>query len=983
MGNKQTTGRGKTHTGPWWVSMLEEEASTTHILPALPLLISSSSLKPLGEETAPRCALDALDAAGCTPLPHASIPLPTPPPSAPTPAPPPPVKRSVYTLEEIGKEGVGADEVGGKGHHLGRISQAVEGVDVPDAIVVSSSVYRQVVGPLVEGVGGEGESPAEVVAQVRDAIGRVEMEEAAAAVRDSVAAFVQAAVAERPDTLFAVRSSATVEDGGAKGGKGGSMAGLAETFLCVPGRVDDVCHKIVECWASLWSERVGVYLAGKETDADWVRVLGEVGMAVVVQVMVVADRAGVTFTTNPLSGNERTMVVEAVHGLGEGLVSGAVDGAKYEVCWGSLAPGRRPEDLLIVPASSEGNVLQASKFDYVGGAVVETELEETTEAGTFPYGNPESGWTRYAELGRICQASLAIARASGRPQDVEWVVERGTGRVFVTQARPITAITINRTDVEFDWASGFTRKSWLSMTLTSATGYHASRLQGTPAEEVAPFDVKHNFTRDFYGIIYINRLGVSVLDHAQKHSEMLEVKAASGALARRAVALCAHIETEIIPRCWTMLSLLDEMPMHRLALVLRTLLSERLELAYHSFTTGNVARKAVAQATAEGLDVVAALHGLSPRASLPTTKLDALVESFMASGECAAELLDWVDGEEGSLDGVGEKVRELSPEVGEGLDAYVIEFFYLSAHDEDIGAQDRWYDCPGIPYGRFVDRLCQRVGGAGASGGASGSASEGGEGSAGGEVGGEVVEMLRTYTLAKERVHETYCKLNMFLRHGLERFAARAWAAGAEMGAGIGGLTGWDVHHLSFEFVTMWLERVARGKLRDKAAGREFVHLEGEREVFQHAVIKDMFAKWETPSVLRPRMSAGRHVGGRRSRGEGSSEKGGSEFVGKPASAGNVTGRAVVAETLEDALERVEEGDILVTKMTTPAWTLLFARLGGLIIATGSVLSHGAVVARELDLPCVILRNALSKVGDGDMVEVGGGEGVVRICGSC
>lgn len=246
-------------------------------------------------------------------------------------------------------------------------------------------------------------------------------------------------------------------------------------------------------------------------------------------------------------------------------------------------------------------------------------------------------------------------------------------------------------------------------------------------------------------------------------------------------------------------------------------------------------------------------------------------------------------------------------------------------------------------------------------------------------MGGEVVEMLRTYTLAKERVHETYCKLNMFLRHGLERFAARAWAAGAEMGAGMGGLTGWDVHHLSFEFVAMWLERVARGKLGDKAAGREFVHLEGEREVFQHAVIKDMFAKWDTPSVLRPRMSAGRRRSGRASRRGGGVGNGDGEFVGKPASAGSVMGRVVVAETLEDALERVSEGDILVTKMTTPAWTLLFARLGGLIIATGSVLSHGAVVARELDLPCIVLRDALSKVGDGSWVELDGGEGVVKI----
>jgi pyruvate,water dikinase len=84
-----------------------------------------------------------------------------------------------------------------------------------------------------------------------------------------------------------------------------------------------------------------------------------------------------------------------------------------------------------------------------------------------------------------------------------------------------------------------------------------------------------------------------------------------------------------------------------------------------------------------------------------------------------------------------------------------------------------------------------------------------------------------------------------------------------------------------------------------------------------------------------------------------------------------VTGRAVVALTPGDALERIEPGDVLVTGYTTPAFNVVMPILAGVVTSSGGANSHTAVVARELGIPAVIgLADALDRVGDGATVTV-------------
>ncbi|PWF39448.1 PEP/pyruvate-binding domain-containing protein [Massilia glaciei] len=102
------------------------------------------------------------------------------------------------------------------------------------------------------------------------------------------------------------------------------------------------------------------------------------------------------------------------------------------------------------------------------------------------------------------------------------------------------------------------------------------------------------------------------------------------------------------------------------------------------------------------------------------------------------------------------------------------------------------------------------------------------------------------------------------------------------------------------------------------------------------------------------------------------------ELVGIAVSPGRATGRVKI---LRNAHEKaIEKGDVLVAFTTDPGWTPLFVNAVAVVLEVGGVLQHGAVVAREYGKPCVVgIGDVLTRLHDGQMVEVDGTTGVVRI----
>ena len=89
-----------------------------------------------------------------------------------------------------------------------------------------------------------------------------------------------------------------------------------------------------------------------------------------------------------------------------------------------------------------------------------------------------------------------------------------------------------------------------------------------------------------------------------------------------------------------------------------------------------------------------------------------------------------------------------------------------------------------------------------------------------------------------------------------------------------------------------------------------------------------------------------------------------------------------VARVIEDfsQIDRLEEGDILVTRFTDTGWTSKFAILSGIVTEYGGILCHAAIVSREYGIPAIVCcKNAMEKIRDGQTIEVNGTTGEVKL----
>jgi pyruvate,water dikinase len=283
---------------------------------------------------------------------------------------------------------------GGKGASLARMTSL--GLPVPPGYVVPAEALAAAL--------SDGGAELRELARRRDAdaaqalIRTVELD---AGLRDAVLG-AYAALGDG-DPPVAVRSSACAEDSEAA-----SFAGQQETYLHVRGP-DQVRARIRDCWASFFSERALFYRAEKGS-------LHDLGMAVVVQRMVQADIAGVLFTCDPVHKRADRMVVEAVLGLGEAVVSGQVTPDHYVLKRdGSVKKAHVHAQPYAIVARPEGGVAERPLDAGEGGARKATD--EVLVA--------------LARIGDHLEQRL------GRPQDIEWAVQ--DGEIFVLQARPVTA----------------------------------------------------------------------------------------------------------------------------------------------------------------------------------------------------------------------------------------------------------------------------------------------------------------------------------------------------------------------------------------------------------------------------------------------------------------------------------------------------------------------------------------------------------------
>jgi len=311
---------------------------------------------------------------------------------------------AIVRLDDV--HGDDIETVGGKAASLGEMVAA--GLPVPPAFVVTTGAYRS----FLEEAGIEGELFDAVDVATDDSRALAEAAERAQGLiretplPDSLREEILGAYDELgEDASVAVRSSATAEDL-----EGASFAGQQETFLNVTR--PDLLERVRDCWASLFTQRALYYR--KEQGFDH----ASVDIAVVVQVMVDADKSGVLFTSHPSTGAP-VVTIEAAWGLGEAVVSGAVTPDNYVL-------NRATGEL-------ETETVAEKKLMHVRDA----ETGETVERQV-----PEEKRTERVldddELGELLEIAETIESYYGEPQDVEWAV--ADGEVYLLQSRPVTTI---------------------------------------------------------------------------------------------------------------------------------------------------------------------------------------------------------------------------------------------------------------------------------------------------------------------------------------------------------------------------------------------------------------------------------------------------------------------------------------------------------------------------------------------------------------
>jgi pyruvate,water dikinase len=758
------------------------------------------------------------------------------------------------------------------------------------------------------------------------------------------------------DPAMAVRSSSTAEDLPEM-----SFAGQLETYLNVRGG-DNVLTAVKRCWASLWTPRAIGYRARLGIQS------GDVSLAVVVQRLVEADSAGILFTLNPVTGDRNQMMINAGWGLGEAIVSGKVT----------------PDTFVL---------------DTRTGAIVSQEIAQKDvmtallSAGTQDEPVPEEKRKRAAiepgEIAELFRLGKKIEHLYGQPMDIEWA-EQG-GSIFILQARPITALGETRPTLE--WKLPRPRGSYWRSSVIELLPDPLSPLfatLGLPAWNDATLQLTRSLG---VGELYPEQLMVTINEYAYYDLEVRfkwKVVLNMARMLPKGVRLLSRARTRWLEEArpqyaaavaeWGKRNL-STTPATQLFAAARIIVkaaaehyvavqsgilpaSYLTESVFTKFYNSLIKRKGDPPALVFllGFDSVPiqaekSLFDLATWArrqpdlaayleSVPSPEIVAAYRSSTAPIEDSRSWGEFRSRFAEHLNSFGHAIYDLdfAKAVGDDDPAPLLEAlkFYVSGQ----GAS---------PYERQAAAVAER-------------------GQASRSLAGRLdPPRSRLFQLLLEKAQQ-YAPLREdaladvglgwpLLRRML-REAGRRLAAASAIGEPD------DIFWLKLDEAEAGAAALDAGRAvedyRETVAARRETW-ERERKV--------------TPPVVLPVQGGGRFLGmdfrkwmpARADQGRANSIK------GVAASPGRVTGTARVIHGPAE-FDQMRGGDILVAKITTPAWTPLFALASGLATDVGGPLSHGSIVAREYRIPAVLGTGvATERISSGQTVTVDGDAGEVTL----
>ncbi len=872
-----------------------------------------------------------------------------------------------------GEETASASVIGAKAHSLQQISAF--GLRVPPSLVLPTGFFEpwfalvQRLPCWSDWLGGQRAQWPALCAAIKAAALALPVSDAQRQVLDTLSTRL---AGHGPAQRFAVRSSAPDEDSA-----GASFAGLYETELGVP--ATGVEQAIRRCFAACLDYRVFAYREAQGMALD------KLAMAMIVQLQVDSEVAGVGFSINPLTNDFDEAAIDANWGLGESVVSGIATPDHFVVDKLTGAAIERQ------PGAKQVSATLAA----IGGTI------------SGPHPRRAEFCLGDAQLRELNAAICQLETLYGHPVDMEWAY--ANGQLFILQARPITAYV--PLPAEMLTAPGTRRVLYMDVALSKGMTSNAAispigldwlgrdmanMLRHCTGK--AAFDMK---SPD--GLLYLGGgrmyMNLSNLLWFSSPAQLAKGSAATDQLTADILSSIDSSRYRAARRPAWIWPVLRNLPLvlWRLRRALWRVL--RAVLAPHSTWRLYLRDRQAFEARYSGsmgkdlpLDEFQRSYGVTAIASIIDVDLPALgigvlagvVAQSLAGGRSAEEkaLAEQLSrGTSGNLVvdmgiQVFRMAKMLDAEAFKDLESLRDRIEQRQLPAPFLAAWDRFmasYGCRGpgemdLANSHYADDpmlVLRQMSFVANSGGAFDPESSHRQLVQQrqqayqalllrfGWFRGALLRRANTLMVMFAGTRDTPKQHNLMYQHAARK---RLLAEGARLVHG-GRL---DRPEQVFDLTVPDLQAAAGDPALDlRELGRQRTRFAGKLKTHVRTF----------PAVIDSR--------GRILRAPRRAERPG-EITGMAVSPGVVSGRI---KRLHSAHEKtVEEGDILVAFTTDPGWTPLFINAAAVILEVGGVLQHGAVVAREYGKPCVAgIADVLGRFTDGQLVEVDGTAGIVRI----
>lgn len=890
-------------------------------------------------------------------------------------------------------DGANVSAVGGKGANLSLLTRA--GFEVPPGFTITAGAYSS----FLAGSGLDGKIGT-ILARL-DFADTTMLDQATGEIRQLICATelpqaLAQAIGEAygklgADTFVAVRSSGVAEDM-----EGASFAGMHDTYLDIRG-VDALLDAVRRCWASLWTARATSYrqVKGfKHLDCP---------IALVIQTMVESEVSGVVFTGNPMNSATNEMIINASWGLGEAIVGGITT----------------PDDFVVDNRSFE--ILDRR----LGAKEIRVVRDKKTGVGTVHETNDETQRAAYSLTDQQVKDLAVVASRVQKhyedfPQDIEWGLREG--KFYVLQSRPITGVEFSwdadvvasciGNDVDSygeTWSRAWAQEIWTGActplmfswrgTINSLGLTHAFEGIGHP-------EFGHDALRHFSfskGAVYYN------LRQDRLVTEQLVPPPFRPGMIDR---LPAAWHEDVLKAPFDYAAYLKYMYRHHGLLPHENLAwPETLEEAIATLSDqynglsdeqlralSDAGLKAYVEDTVtmegEGYNVV--IYGLLFLFRDTYGLLGWMIANWY-DGENTGAMTDIVTGtrrptatakENLALWKLSQTIRN-TPSILETFRKHQDAEFFAHLQDSEEGRAFL------ADYATFVAEYGHR-----------------------GHDDRDVYYLRRAEDPAVDyRAFTTILSgpSGMHPEAREEQVNAKREAVVAEVAANIAAKPGGAVKETAFRLAVDYMHKCLAGRddernLFDRSTfAIKKGYIEINRRLMERGEFKTgrdfyFLTRQELYALLldgnlNPRLCAAKIAARMRDFDRVYSKEvippyylerglpvdldtpivhGEGVYRGAATSRGKIKGTARVIKTLKD-IGRVQQGDILVTNSTDPGWTPVFLVISGIVLETGGMLAHGALLAREYGLPAVQIPGAMGFIPDGATVSLDGDSGVVVI----